>query len=49
LTTVLTGLAAWLILRMSDSPVLDDLARAWAIIRDLIADVLLAIWHFLGG
>jgi hypothetical protein len=34
---------------MFDNPVLDAIVRAWTIIRDHVADMLLAIWHFLGG
>ena len=42
-------LAVWLMLLMTDSPELDYFARAWPIVRDLVASILASIWHFLGG
>jgi len=45
----LAGLVAWLLLLMFDNPVLVYFARAWAIVWDGVAGILLAIWHFLGG
>jgi hypothetical protein len=42
-------LAVWFILFVTDSPELEYFARAWPILRDFVASILLAIWHFLGG
>ena len=42
-------LAVWLMLLLTDSPELDYFARAWPIVRDLVASILASIWHFLGG
>ena len=42
-------LAVWLMLLLTDSPELDYFARAWTLLRDFVASVLLSIWHFLGG
>ncbi len=39
----------WLILLLTDSPELDYFARAWPLVRDAVASILLSIWHFLGG
>jgi hypothetical protein len=46
---LLVILAVWLMLLMTDSPELDYFARAWPIVRDLVASILASIWHFLGG
>jgi hypothetical protein len=46
---LLTILAVWLMLLLTDSPELDYFARAWPIVRDAVASILYSIWHFLGG
>jgi hypothetical protein len=46
---VVVILAVWLMLLLTDSPELVYFARAWPILRDFVASILQAIWHFLGG
>jgi hypothetical protein len=49
LNVLLFILAIWLILLMSDSPLLDVFARLWFIVVNFAVSLGQSIWHFLGG